>query len=77
MTNPKPETHLSKSSNDSRTVGPVTQASTTGAALGVVLSYLFTLAGLEVPEYVTLALVTLLSIAGGWLVKPGSGARRK
>lgn len=65
----------SKSTNDNRTLGPVTGASTVGAALGFVLPWLFSLIGFDVPEPVAGALVVLLCALGGYLVKPGTGKR--
>lgn len=77
LTNQKPETHLSKSSNDSpREVGPVTGAAALGGSIGLVVGYLITLAGLDVPEPVQGAIVVLLTVLGGYLVKPGTGKRR-
>lgn len=61
---------------EKRTIGPVTGFATLGASLGVVLNYLATLAGLDVPEPVQLAIVALLTAVAGWLVKPGTGKRR-
>ena len=61
----------------SRTVGPVTTASAAGMAASVVLVYVVEqLAGLDVPTLVEGALGLLLTVAGGYLVKPGSGQRR-
>lgn len=60
-----------------RKVGAVTGASTLGGSLGVVLAYLLTLIGWDVPMPVQLAMVALLCALGGWLIKPGTGARRK
>lgn len=56
-------------------IGPVTGASTLGAALGLVLSYLLTLVGIEVPEPVQGALVVLLCALGGYLMPSGTGKR--
>lgn len=77
MTNPKQEIASSKSLNDSREIGPVTTSSTIGAALGVVIVWLFNLGGVDVPEGTQLAIVVLLTALGGWLVKPGTGKRRE
>ena len=62
--------------NEKRSIGPVTGSATLGGSLGVVLSYLLTLIGVDVPMPVQLALVVLLSALGGWFVKPGTGRRR-
>lgn len=51
-----------------RTVGPVTAASAGGTALSVVLVYVASLFGLDVPALVAGALALLLTIAGGYLV---------
>ena len=51
-----------------RAVGPVTTASAGGAAPAVVLAYVASLSGLEVPPLVSGALGLLLTIAGGLLV---------
>lgn len=89
MTNPKHETAQYKSSSDSyattpeqgRVVGPVTIGASTGAAAGVVLTWLLSLAGVEVPpavqNAVAVLLPPLLALLGGWLVKPGTGKRRE
>lgn len=64
-----------------RTVGPVTIASGTGAALGVILAWLMKLLGVDVPpdvqNAVAVLLPPLLAVVGGWLVRPGTGERRK
>lgn len=75
MTNPKPETASSKSTNG-RTIGPVTGAATGGAALATLIAWVAELLGNPLPDRVEGALVVLLVIIGGWLVKPGTGARR-
>jgi len=51
-----------------RAVGPVTTASAGGGALAVVLVYIASLFGLEVPPLVAGALGLLLTIAGGLMV---------
>ena len=62
---------------ENRSVGVVTQASGAGSALGVLLVWLTSLIGLDVPEAVQGAVVVLLTLLGGYLVKPGAGTRRK
>ena len=55
----------------SRTVGPVTTASAAGGAAAVVLVYVVEqVTGVDVPTLVEGALGLLLTIAGGYLVKP-------
>lgn len=54
--------------SEPRAVGPVTAASGAGTALSVVLVYIASLFGLEVPALVAGALALLLTIAGGLLV---------
>ena len=51
-----------------RAVGPVTTASAAGGAASVVLVYVASLFGLEVPPLVAGALGLLLTVAGGLLV---------
>lgn len=58
-----------------RSIGPVTGASTLGAALGVLIVWGASLLGVEVPQGVEGAIVVLLTALGGWLVKPGTGKR--
>lgn len=61
-----------------RTVGPVTTGSAAGTgvagAAAVVLVWLLTLTGLDVPSEVSAAVAVLLggvgTIVGGWLVRP-------
>jgi hypothetical protein len=53
-----------------RTVGPVTAAGAAGTAAAVIIVYIAGLFGLEVPQLVAGALGLLLTIAGGYLVKP-------
>ena len=60
-----------------RTVGPVTTGAGAGAAAAVVLVYVAEqLTGWDVPSLVEGALGVLLTVGGGWLVRPGSGERR-
>lgn len=52
-----------------RIIGPVTTASTAGAALAVVLVFGFeTATHIDVPELVQGAVTVLCTAAGGWLV---------
>jgi hypothetical protein len=53
-----------------RTVGPVTAGSAAGTAAAVLVVYVASLFGLEVPDPVAGALAVLLTVAGGYLVKP-------
>jgi len=53
-----------------RTVGPVTAGSAAGTAAAIVIVYVASLFGLEVPDPVACALALLLTVAGGLLVKP-------
>jgi hypothetical protein len=54
----------------------VTTGAGAGAAAAIVLVYVVeTLTGLDVPQLVEGALGVLLTVGGGWLVLPGSGAR--
>lgn len=62
---------------EKRSVGVVTQASGAGSALGILLVWVASLIGLDVPEAVQGAVVVLLTLLGGYLVKPGTGTRRK
>jgi putative effector of murein hydrolase LrgA (UPF0299 family) len=55
-------------------VGPVTAASAAGTASAVVIVYVASLFGLQVPDPVAGALALLLTVAGGLLAKPaGTG----
>ena len=63
---------------EKRRIGPVTQSSGIGAAVGIVLAYVvnhYLLPG--APEAVQDAAVVILLFAGltigGWLVRPGTG----
>lgn len=60
-----------------RSIGPVTGSATLGSAIGVIIVWILTYSGIDVPEVVQLAIVALLSALGGWLIKPGTGTRRK
>lgn len=69
---------------EKRSVGRVTTSATTGTviagAVTVLVVYVASVAGVEVPEAVSSALTVVLSaigaLVGGWLVKPGSGKYR-
>lgn len=68
---------MTEPATPARTVGPVTTASAAGGAAAIVLVYVVeTLTGLDVPTLVEAALGLLLTVAGGWAVKPGTGQRR-
>lgn len=54
----------------SRTIGPVTTASAAGTATALILVYVAGLFGLEVPDPVAGAVALLLTLAGGFMVKP-------
>ena len=62
--------------SEPRAVGPVTTASAAGTALSVVLVWVASLFGLEVPPLVAGAFALLLTIAGGLLV-PSKGGRHE
>lgn len=69
---------------EKRKIGHVTQASTGGATLAggltVIIVWLASLAGVDIPAEVgsgiTVVLGAIGALVGGWLVKPGSGERR-
>ena len=52
----------------SRTIGPVTGATTAAAAVTTIVFYLLGLAGIDAPGEVQGAVTTLLVIIAGWLV---------
>ena len=56
-----------------RRIGPVTAASAAGTSAALVLVYVAGLFGLNVPDPVAGALALLLTLAGGYLVKPAGG----
>lgn len=68
---------------ETRTIGPVTQGALKGGgaagAITVLLVWVASLLGLDVPEPVAAAVTLLISLGGtafgGWLVWPGSGQR--
>lgn len=74
MTNQNQGTHLSKSSSK-RSIGPVTGAATLGGSLGLVIVWVASQFGVEVPEAVANGFVVILIALGGWIVKPGTGKR--
>jgi hypothetical protein len=53
-----------------RTVGPVTAGSAAGTSAAIVIVYVASLFGLQVPDLVAGALALLLTVAGGLLVRP-------
>ncbi|WP_405472393.1 hypothetical protein [Paenarthrobacter ilicis] len=75
---------MTQTPTPSRTVGPVTAAATagsgTGYALGIVVVWVLSTSGVNVPGPVADAIGFLLTVglsfAGGWLVPPGTGSRR-
>lgn len=52
-----------------KTVSPKVTAAAGAAAVGTIVVWLASLAGLDVPAGVETALVTLLTFAAGWLVR--------
>lgn len=61
---------------DKRTIGPVTTASGVGASAGLILVWVCSQFGLELPEPVAAAVILVGTFVGGLLVKPGTGSRR-
>lgn len=61
---------------EKRSIGPVTGSAALGAAIGTIIVWVFTLNGIDVPEGVQGAIIVLCTIAGGWLVPPGTGKRK-
>lgn len=69
---------------EKRKIGVVTTTATAGltisGALTVLVVYVLSLNGIDLPEHVSNALTVLLcaigGLVGGWLVKPGTGKRR-
>lgn len=60
-----------------RTVGPVTGAAAAAAAVSTVLFWCIQqFTGVDVPAEVQGAVTILFTIAGGYLVKPGTGKRK-
>lgn len=58
-----------------RTVGPVTQATTGAAAIVLILVWILSFWGIEVPNEVQGAFTVIVVLVAGWLV-PGPGRRR-
>jgi hypothetical protein len=75
---------MAESPAPARKAGVVTLAATAGGTVGgataLVAVWLLSLAGVAVPDNVadafTILATALLSLAGGWLVPPGTGSRR-
>lgn len=64
-------------SDQKRTVGTVTAASATAAALSTVLFWCIqTFTGVDVPAEVHGAVTVFFTLTGGYLVKPGTGKRK-
>lgn len=64
------------SDTNKRSIGPVTTATTTAAAATTVIFWALGHLGVTAPELVQGAVTILLVAGAGWLVRPGSGARR-
>lgn len=64
-------------SDQKRTVGPVTAASAAAAAVSTVLFWCIQqFTGVDVPAEVQGAVTVLFTLAGGYLVKPGTSTHR-
>ncbi|XBH21623.1 hypothetical protein V5R04_15665 [Jonesiaceae bacterium BS-20] len=64
-------------SDQKRTVGPVTAASAGATAVSTVLFWCIRhFTGVDVPYEVQGAVTILFALAGGYLVKPGTGKRK-
>lgn len=61
---------------EKRSIGPVTGAASIGAALGVIIVWLGTLSGIDIPPGVEGAIVVILTALGGWFIRPGNGRKR-
>lgn len=59
-----------------RTVGPVTTATSGAAAVVLILVWLLSFFGIDVPQEVQGAFTVLVVLAAGYAVKPGTGTRR-
>ena len=60
---------------EKRILGPVTGASTLGASIGLIITWILNMAGVDVPTPIEYAIVVILTAIGGYLVKPGTGKR--
>lgn len=84
MTDQKPETVSSKSSNDNRTIGPVTIGAASGATVGAsaaqITVWLLAQQGIDaspVEGALTVLATAVLGIVGGYLVRPASSRKGK
>lgn len=81
--NPEQETHSFTSPVDGkRKIGEVTLNSSLGSAIALCIAFVVRhYSGIDLPGEVQAALAVIIGYAGamfgGWLVKPGSGTRRK